>query len=203
MPLERLSLFARPPIPGQVKTRLIPTLGAAAALQIYTRLCAASLHLARQLNHSRGVELVLWHSEPDPGLLVDWGKGMRLCPQCPGDLGQKMFHAFAQGKAAGVARQVIIGMDCPELTLRHLQHAFDSLKHHDLVLGPALDGGYYLIGLSEPILPLFQGVAWSTDQVLRQSLAIAQAQGLSHHLLEPLSDLDEPSDLERFPYLLP
>jgi len=202
MPLERLSLFAKPPLAGQVKTRLIPRLGSQGALELYLRLCGISFQLARDLAQQRGVELALWHSSAEPGLLADWARGMHLYPQPEADLGQRMHQAFVAGAAQGVTRQVIIGMDCPQLTLPILQNAFDSLENHDLVLGPALDGGYYLIGLAKPFLPLFAGVAWSTDQVLNQTLDRANAGGLRSLLLEPLSDLDEPADLDRFPWLL-
>jgi rSAM/selenodomain-associated transferase 1 len=95
-------------------------------------------------------------------------------------------------------RVVIIGADCPGLRASHMTQAFRSLRHKDLVLGPATDGGYYLIGLSHYEKSLFKNMGWGTDTVLAKTLTLAEQKGLSIELLEKLSDVDRPEDLKHF-----
>jgi rSAM/selenodomain-associated transferase 2/rSAM/selenodomain-associated transferase 1 len=128
------------------------------------------------------------------------GEGALYGDQGSGDLGQRMAIALQQALEAGARRVVLIGSDCPFLTPTLLDQAFEALQHHDLVLGPALDGGYYLIGLRYPCPDLFQSVDWGTERVLDQTRAIAQRLNLRWQELTPLRDLDRPEDL---PYWVP
>ncbi len=115
--------------------------------------------------------------------------------QSAGDLGQRMAAAFEDSFREGSTATVMIGSDCPALTCEVLGAAFDSLRSHAVVFGPATDGGYYLIGLTHPVPELFHGVAWGTEKVLRQSLDILARNGEKPALLQPLDDLDRPEDL--------
>jgi uncharacterized protein len=103
--------------------------------------------------------------------------------------------AFQSAFGTGSKRVVTIGIDCPELDAATLAQAFLALQEHDLVLGPATDGGYYLIGLRSLIPELFSGIDWGTDQVFRQTIAVAEAKGLAIATLTPLTDVDRPEDL--------
>jgi uncharacterized protein len=124
------------------------------------------------------------------------GADLDYIPQVAGDLGKKMQSAFDLAFTLGHQRAVIIGTDCPDLDQTILNTAFNSLQHHDLVLGVAEDGGYYLIGLNRPIPELFQQIAWGTAQVLDQTSKIAQQLNLQVDYLTTLGDVDHPQDLK-------
>lgn len=119
------------------------------------------------------------------------------CPQCEGDLGAKMNHAFQVGFQQGHQRILMIGSDCPSLDATTLRQAADLLKKHDVVLGPATDGGYYLIGLRQPAPRLFEDVEWSTARVRSTTLARIRECQLSHALLEEKEDIDDLAALTR------
>lgn len=189
---HHLLVFARPPELGRVKTRLAADIGDEAALAIYRQLLA----------HTRGVVLPLaahktvWLAEAGPAAdPTDGWPGFEQQPQPPGDLGEKMQAAFAHSFAWQAAAVVIIGTDCPGLTTEHLEAAFKALTTHDVVLGPATDGGYYLLGMRQLWPSLFQHKAWSTATVRADTVADVQQLGLRLHLLPELSDLDTGADL--------
>lgn len=116
-------------------------------------------------------------------------------PQCAGDLGERLSGAASSALSAGAAKVVLIGTDCPGISEDILAAAFASLEDDDLVLGPATDGGYYLLGLRQMAPQLFVGIPWSTDAVLRDTLDIARSLHLRVHLLPALPDIDRPEDL--------
>lgn len=193
---RRLILFARFPVAGQVKTRLIPALGAEDAAALHRRLVLRSLRTAHALCRSQDVELEIRFAGDDAKPMQHWlGDGWLCRPQCEGDLGQRMAGAFEDSFREGSPATVIIGSDCPSLTPEILAAAFESLKTNPVVFGPATDGGYYLIGLTQPVPKLFQGVAWGTETVLAQSLEILARLGSKPALLQPLDDLDRPEDV--------
>ena len=115
-----------------------------------------------------------------------------------GDLGERMATAFADAFAAGSRRVALAGSDVPELTRERVGEAFSALDDHDMALGPAADGGYYLVALARPRPALFEGVAWSTERVLAETLERAAAAGLRVRLLGTLRDVDTPEDARRF-----
>jgi rSAM/selenodomain-associated transferase 2/rSAM/selenodomain-associated transferase 1 len=115
--------------------------------------------------------------------------------QGKGTLGARMNRAFQDSFRAGMAKVIIIGTDCPGLSEGPVQEAFQALEENDLVLGPANDGGYYLIGLRRPAEELFKGIPWGTEQVLTHTRRVAQSLGLRTFLLDPLGDVDRPEDL--------
>lgn len=189
-----VAIMAKAPVAGLAKTRLISALGATGAARLQRRLTLQTLHTAQQAN----VGPVTLFCAPDPHhrffRALSTHIGVRCVAQHPGDLGQRM-HAAVQAAAGPV---LVVGTDCPALTPADLQAAAQQLRDgHDAVLKPAEDGGYVLIGLRAPCWPVFDGVAWSTAQVLAQTRARLAAQGL-HWLEAPtLWDVDVPADLPR------
>ena len=188
---EQLIVFLKAPRPGTVKTRIAQTAGAGRACAIYLELIKAVLSGIGSLKQ---VEL---RFAPDdaaaeirPWLRPDW----TARPQGEGDLGVRLTGAFTSAFASGAERVVIIGSDCPEVKAADIRTAWRELKTHDLVVGPAVDGGYWLIGLRAPQAEVFHNITWSSDQVLAQTLAQAKLQGLRIQLLRILADIDAEED---------
>lgn len=193
---ERLIIFTRYPDPGKAKTRLIPALGPDGAADLHRQMAEHTLAQARSLATSRPVQLEVQFPVGAPERMQTWlGSDIPYRRQQGDDLGDRMAHAFETAFQAGNTSVIIIGTDCPDLDAMLLQKAFQELQQHDLVLGPAVDGGYYLIGLRQPVPELFGGIAWSTDAVLRQTLASADRLALKSSLLPMLADVDYPDDL--------
>jgi hypothetical protein len=192
---ERVIIFVKAPRPGTVKTRLAKTMGAEAACGVYRRLVETVLE---QLASLDDVELRFAPddaaAEVRPWLQPSW----QARPQGEGDLGQRLQSAFADAFAAGAERVVIIGSDCPEVQATDVREAWTELKIHDLVIGPATDGGYWLIGLKQPQPKLFDGMAWSSENVLGETLARAKANHLRIQLLRILNDVDTEEDWQQF-----
>ena len=193
---RRLILFARFPVAGKVKTRLVPALGAEGAAALHRRLVLRTLRTAHTLCQSQNVELEIRFAGDDANEMQHWlGDGWLCRPQCDGDLGQRMAGAFEDSFREGSPAIVIIGSDCPTLTPEVLAEAFIALKTKSVVFGPATDGGYYLIGLTQLVPELFQNIAWGTESVLAQSLQILERTGIRPAQLQPLDDLDRPEDV--------
>lgn len=193
-------VFAREPELGRVKTRLAATIGPESALGVYRELLALTAAAVTEA----ALPATLWLAEsPAPTAnpaqpRPEWlGLPWRVQPAAP-DLGQRMQHAFAETFAAGAVQALIIGTDCPGLTAEILQRAADALATHDLVVGPADDGGYYLLGMKQLHPTLFTGKQWSTSTVLADTLADAARLGLRVALLPTLHDVDSAADLARW-----
>ncbi len=186
-----LIIFTKNPVSGRVKTRLASSTSPDFALEIYQRLRKHTLHAARQVDS----DLEVWYSDhiPDDDLFSSCPAQFRL--QTAGDLGKKMLEAFKEGFCNGYERIALIGTDCPELTPEIITAALNTLHHRQAVIGPAKDGGYYLIGLSTPVPELFSGITWSTGSVLRETEEKLQKQGTNYALLPVLSDVDTLEDL--------
>ncbi|MGQ9920463.1 MAG: TIGR04282 family arsenosugar biosynthesis glycosyltransferase [Desulfobacca sp.] len=195
-----LIVFTRYPAPGRAKTRLIPALGPAGAADLMRRLTAHTLQQAQAFAASHLITLLVSY---DGGTLLQmqklFGPHLSYRPQAKGDLGSRLLAALTDVLAHRRQPVVIIGSDCPDLTEATLAAAFYRLQHHDLVLGPALDGGYYLIGLKDLHAPLFQTIPWGTAQVLALTLQQADRLGLHTALLPTLRDIDRPADLPFLP----
>lgn len=195
----RLILFTRYPAPGRTKTRLVPLLGESGAAALARRLTLRTLRTARSLQRGSHLEIEIRYDGGSERAMRHWlGHASFLREQGPGDLGQRMARAFGDSSREGSNRTIIIGSDCPDLHVGVLEQAFDRLTQHPVVVGPATDGGYYLIGLSKPVPELFAGPAWGSSSVLNQSLKILQRLHLTPHLLEPLDDLDRPEDVPQW-----
>jgi rSAM/selenodomain-associated transferase 1 len=187
-------VFVRAPEAGRVKTRLAASIGAEAALRVYRRLAE---HTLREALAVAGAEVRVHFTPADAeaGVHAWLGEGPALLPQADGDLGKRMRDAFARAFADGHRRVVIIGSDLPEMRADLLRRAIVLLDGHDAVVGPARDGGYYLLGLTQLVEGIFAGIAWSTPGVLAATLERLQAAGITPALLEPLADVDEVGDL--------
>ena len=193
---RRLIVFTRYPEPGQVKTRLIPALGAEGAAELHRRMTEHTLRRVRQFLTSHPVSLRIQYDGGNREGLQRWlGADLRLVPQAHGGLGRRMDLALTGSFEKGVGRVVLIGTDIPGIRSAHLARAFSALGNKDVVIGPAGDGGYYLIGLRRPVRALFEGISWGTGEVLGKTLDIAAAQGLSVELLDRLDDVDRPEDI--------
>ncbi|MCW6038584.1 TIGR04282 family arsenosugar biosynthesis glycosyltransferase [Spirulina subsalsa FACHB-351] len=191
--MNGLIIFTRYPEPGKTKTRLIPVLGAKGAATVQRQMTEHTLKQARCLSD---LALQVYFTGGNTTLMREWlGADLRYKPQCQGDLGQRMAEAFRQAFQEGQARILLIGIDCPGVTPLILNQGFTALHDHDLVIGPAQDGGYYLIGLNRLIPELFEGVAWGTDRVFAQTWETAQGLGYAIATLPQLPDIDEPQDL--------
>lgn len=182
--------MARHPEPGRVKTRLATVLGDDRACALHR---AFVLDLADRLA-SLPYD-VTWAytpaAAPFPALLPH----ARCVPQVGDDLGARMAHAVAAAFAEGSTPVLVIGADVPHLPAAYLEEAAQAVPTR-VVLGPADDGGYYLIGLARPVPELFVGVPWGSDAVLETTRARARRLGLAMHLLPTTFDVDEPADLE-------
>ena len=195
---ERLIIFTRYPEPGKTKTRLMPALGPEGAADLQREMTEHAVRTAQTV-HDLPMELRFVGGNHDR--MEKWlGKDARYREQSGSDLGERMADAFQAAFSEGAERVVITGIDSPEITGGILQAAFDALKRHDLVLGPATDGGYYLIGLRRPaahkVLPeIFRNVEWGTNRVLEATLSKIEKLRLSSALLAPLDDVDRPEDL--------
>jgi len=193
---NRLIVFTRYPKPGKTKTRLTLTLGPDGAADLHKRMAEHAVAWARRLVRARRIDLEIHFEGGAAAWFAQWlGDDLTCRPQSRGDLGRRMFQAFCQAFDGGVDRVVIIGTDCPALDGRLTLQAFESLDRSDLVLGPAHDGGYYLIGLRRPVPSLFEGMPWGTDRVLSETLRKADKLRLKVALLRQLSDVDRPEDL--------
>jgi rSAM/selenodomain-associated transferase 1 len=188
--------FTRFPEPGKVKTRLIAALGQAGACSLHRRLTSHMMQVTKNFSLASNADLVICFDGADAKDMQQlFGKEFNYLPQSQGDLGRRLSAAFVDFFARGHKKIVLIGSDCPGISAEILAAAFSSLNQHDLVLGPATDGGYYLIGLTAWYPELFQDVSWGTAEVLPKTTATAASLGLATALLEPLSDIDRPEDL--------
>jgi len=194
--MNHLAVFARWPEPGRVKTRLSPALPEALACDLYRAMLGDAL--AAALAARADSRALYWSDAPAQRSAFDVPAAFEVRAQQGGVLGARLERAFAALLRAPGDRAVVIGADCPDVDTAHLQEAFELLAAHDLVLGPARDGGYALIGLSRPAPELFRGIEWSTPRVLGQTLERAGALGLRVAQLDPLEDLDTPAALVRW-----
>jgi uncharacterized protein len=190
---DRLIIMTKYPEPGQTKTRLIPALGAIGAANVHRQLGCHTIAQVQAFNPE------IRYAGGSESLMQQWLGDFQFVPQGTGDLGDRMSQAFAQGFQSGCDRIVMIGTDCPAIDSPLIQTAFAILLKNDLVLGPASDGGYYLIGLRSDYPSLFDGIIWSTETVLSETLTIADHHQISYELLPMLSDIDRPEDLRLLP----
>ncbi len=194
---NRIIVFTRFPEPGTTKTRLIPALGPEGAAQLQLRMTQQVLKTCRVFAQQRGpAEIEIRHRGGSSQQLVETFGAGTYRPQASGSLGERLSQAIETAFTEAASAVIVIGSDCPDLRSDRLETASDALTQHDLVLGPARDGGYYLIGMRRPIPELFPGsMPWGTGEVQAITLALAARQGLSVHLLPTLTDIDRADDL--------
>ncbi len=185
-------VFAKAPILGQVKTRLQPLFSQQQSVELHQQLVHGCLQVAAMVgNYSTD----LWvGSEHDWWASLSEQYDVDLLLQRGNDLGERMSQAFEQ-TLPGVDKALLIGTDCPFITEGYLLEAFAQLDNCDVVIGPAEDGGYVLIGLSANQPALFQGISWGTDQVLAETINLIDQHRLSYVLLPVLRDIDRPEDV--------
>jgi rSAM/selenodomain-associated transferase 1 len=192
MKKEVVLVFQKNEVLGKVKTRLAASVGEKQALAIYLQLLDKT-HLALR---DISVSTTTYFSEFIPDNPIHSAENKLI--QVGQDLGERMKNAFAENFELGIEKVVLIGTDCPSLEGIHLSQAFEALDQYDLVIGPARDGGYYLIGMKRRADFLFEGITWSSELVLSQTLALAAEQGLQTSLLPVLEDIDTLEDWERY-----
>lgn len=193
---EHLIVFTRYPEIGKVKTRLIPKLGDEGATILHRKMAEKMLGEVREFQQNYSCSVEVCFSGRNEKLMAEWlGNDFVYQTQGDGNLGDRLSLATQEAFKSGKSKVIIIGTDCPSLTSDILEKAFISLQTHPIVIGPATDGGYYLIGLQKFVPEIFQGVAWSTSIVFQQTLEICQRLNLSVATLPTLSDVDRPEDL--------
>jgi hypothetical protein len=187
-------LFFKAPVPGRVKTRLARDIGPEAACAAYRRLAHRAVATV-----PKGWHTVIHFDPPDAvAAMRAWlGDHLAYIPQGDGDLGERLKQALALANPEGKRRVFLLGADCPALTPSALERAAERLLLHDAVVGPALDGGYYTLGVRTGRTPLLDRIDWGTERVLAQTRARAAEAGLSLHELEPLEDVDDLASWQR------
>lgn len=193
---RRLVILTRYPDPGKVKTRLIPALGPEEAASLHKQMTEHTLKWAASLAKKSSGLLEIRFDGGNRDLLAEWlGSEWDYTHQGAGDLGDRMARAFQENFQIGKKEVVVVGTDCPQMTIFQVETAFDALKSHDLVLGPTIDGGYCLIGLKRIVPEVFTSMDWGTETVFQDTLERAKNAGLSVKCLKPLRDVDVPEDL--------
>jgi len=196
MKSELLMIFVRNPIIGTVKTRLASKIGNKLALKVYNELTSYTASICEKIKTKKKVyyskEIIFNDS---------WsGLVFQKQLQCEGDLGQRMKTAFDEAFDEGYKKVIIIGSDVYSLSELIIQQAFHELNYHDVVIGPALDGGYYLLGLKMNYPQIFNNKNWGTKSVLKETLNDLKSKSI--FFLNPQNDIDDYDDLLKETYLL-
>lgn len=199
---QSLIIFTRYPEIGKTKTRLIPFLGAEKACNLQRLMTENTLIKAEKLREKFKVEIHIYFAGGSVNLMKKWlGNSYNYYPQMGEDLGIKMYNAFADIFQKNFSQAVLIGTDCLDLDENILAMAFNQLNTHDLVIGKAEDGGYYLIGLNKLEKILFTNISWGTNSVFPKTTAIASQLKYSIYELPMLRDIDRPEDLKYYDVL--
>lgn len=201
---EEIIIFTRYPQAGVTKTRLIPELGADGAAAIHRSMSERIVRTAMRIVGEPGPRLTIYYTGGSHQLMRKWlGPALSYHEQTGADLGQKMMFAFRDAWQRGAKRAILIGTDCPSLDSGLITDALATLQNSLLVLGPATDGGYYLIGTTnglpaDTLSGLFRNIAWGTSNVFQETVARAGKAGLTPSILTELHDIDHPGDLAYF-----
>jgi len=194
-----LLVFAKTPKPGRVKTRLVDAVSAEVAAALHEACIADTLRLVLKM---RGCDVFLFAAGGTSyfrrlAKKQKSGARVRVLPQRGADLGARMENAFRKCFSMGYRKVVVIGTDTPWMGAERVRRAFAELKANDVVIGPAEDGGYYLLGMRKMVAEIFRGIPWSTERVLELTLKKITASKLQKRLLRRDFDLDRPEDLRR------
>jgi hypothetical protein len=192
-----LILMAKFPEQGQVKTRLAAEVGDHHATELYTRFVLDLLQTLPSRGWSFRLALYPWDRKTKMAVII--GEEVVQVPQRGNDLGERMGNLFADAFAEGFRKVVMVGSDAPDLPPEFIDEAFTALNKHDAVLGPACDGGYYLIGVRRESFRdrIFDGLPWSTPEVFPQQMRRFREQGLRAYILPPWQDVDTLADLNK------
>jgi len=187
-----LIIFAKYPDPKTVKTRLSPLLNESERVELYIKMLNGTIEKFGNLN---GIDSFIFYTPMESGEYFEQF-GLNTFPQAGLDIGPRMYHAINLLLALGYEKVSVIGTDIPDLDGQTIYEAFEQLELHDIVIGPAMDGGYYLIGMKAADIRVFTDISWSTGKVLSQTIKIIESLGLNHYLLKTYRDIDRPDDLK-------
>jgi rSAM/selenodomain-associated transferase 1 len=190
-----LLFFIKNPEKGKVKTRLASAIGDKMAVKLYKRFL---LEMLFTLNGGTFLFYLCYYPENSLSNLTRWfGDHYLYMPQEGENLGERMKNGFVEAISMNFKRVVLIGSDIPDLPLEFIEEAFTSLREKDVVIGPSLDGGYYLIGFKDQTFSprVFDGIHWGTESVFEETMKIFKQEGLTVHTLQPLRDIDTVEDL--------
>lgn len=193
MAQDALIIFIKNPEKGKVKTRLAKDVGDGRALRIYRALLAHTREVALALPVTRHLFYGQYIANDDGWTTTDFEKHL----QVEGGLGARMEAAFAKTLARH-PKAIIIGSDCASLTPGIVEGAFQALDKADVVIGPAMDGGYYLLGMKKLIPELFRDMTWSTENVFRETIRRLRQGNHTYQVAEELSDIDYAADWEKY-----
>lgn len=195
--IQHLIIFTRYPEPGKTKTRLIPVLGDIGAANLQKQMTEQTILQVKELQKLTKLSVEICFTGGNLEKMRNWlGNDLLYQFQGEGDLGQRMERSLVNAFNQTAKQVIIIGTDCPDLNSQILLDAFEKLQVFNLVLGPAIDGGYYLIGLQKPAAELFTNIHWGTAEVFAKTVEIAEKLNLSIGYLPSLADIDRPEDLE-------
>ena len=193
---QRAIVFTRYPQPGKTKTRLIPALGAGGAAELQRQMTEHTLARLVPLRQKETVSVEVRFTGGSRRQMQRWlGRDLSYFNQGSGDLGARLARAFKRAFDGGIQGAIAVGIDCPGIETATIERAFAALQERDIVLGPAADGGYYLIGLRRFVPQLFADIDWGTDRTLAQTVRIAESLDLSVAYLQTHDDIDRPDDL--------
>jgi rSAM/selenodomain-associated transferase 1 len=197
MPQNSLIVFAKYPVPGQVKTRLAKDIGDSAAVILYSHFVSYTIRKFANSRDSNELRVAVAQESFLEKFKQNFpGADKYVAQKNTDNLGARMQHAIQQSLNEGFQKIVVIGTDCPHLPTEYVQKAFDLLDKHDIAIGPAEDGGYYLLAISQDHPCLFEGISWSTENVLKQTIAAIKKNDVSYALLPALFDIDDFESLQ-------
>jgi rSAM/selenodomain-associated transferase 1 len=194
-----LLVFAKTPKPGKVKTRLLAAVSADVAAALHAACIEDTLRVVRKMRGCDAFVFAAGGTGYFRRLVKKQGSSarMQVLPQRGSDLGARMENAFRKCFAMGFREVVVIGTDAPWMGVERVRRAFAELKANEVVIGPAEDGGYYLLGMRKMVAEIFQGIPWGTERVLELTLEVIAEQKVRGKLLRRDFDLDRPEDLKR------
>lgn len=205
---DHIILLTKHPTSGFAKTRLIPSQGPHTAADISRILTEHTLVTVRAYHRTvHPIHTFIHHANPPhvfQTATAAWLKPLpheSLIPQSSGSLGDRLISAFDYSFSQHASNVVVVGTDSPDISPELLRQAFQALHQHDIVIGPAMDGGYYLLGMTRMHRHLFEDISWSTDTVYKDTIAKASAKQLSFFSLPTLRDIDDLDDLLHMPAL--
>lgn len=186
--------------PGNVKSRLASSLGNEVALNFY-RICAEKLSSDLMKIRRECRKCIFFSDAGDEAAVREWiGLRFDYVPQVKGDIGNRLKHAFEYLFKQGLDRVIILASDTPDISVDTIEEAVDALGNYDIVIGPSIDGGYYLIGMNQFYNGLFEGITWSTEKVMKETLSLIDKLHLSVYSLKELRDIDTKDDLVAWLY---
>ena len=190
-------VFAKLPVDGKVKTRLAEKMGDKFAVSFYKFCAEHTFDEVLKLKQPASDLFLFYSEESELEQIKKWAsEKFSYYSQKGNDLGEKMYNAFRLIFNSGYKNVVLIGTDIPDINYKIIEKAFSYLETADCVLGPASDGGYYLLGLKSNTIDLFSGIEWSGDSVLKKTIKKLKHLGISYFLLDKLIDIDTQEDLK-------